>query len=74
MAATSRRIASLRASIVRDLLLYTQPFSKSYRKKSGGVKSGDLGGHIFLEINLSPKKLSFSLMLALDVWRLAPSC
>jgi hypothetical protein len=47
MVATSRRIASLRASIVRGLLLYAQPFSKSHKKKSGGVKSGDLGGHRF---------------------------
>jgi hypothetical protein len=37
MAANSRRIASLRASIVRGLLLYTRRFSRPHKKKSGGV-------------------------------------
>jgi hypothetical protein len=59
MAATPRRIASLRASIVRGLLLYTRPFSKPHKKKSGGVRSGDLGGHRFFEINWSPKYFQF---------------
>jgi hypothetical protein len=55
MAATSHRIEPLRASIVRGLLFYTRPFSKPQKKKSGGVRSGDLVGHRFFEINLSPK-------------------
>jgi hypothetical protein len=55
MAATSRSIASLRASIVHGLLLYTRPFSKPHKKKSDGISSGDLGSHRFFEINRSPK-------------------
>jgi hypothetical protein len=33
IAATSHRIAYLRAQIIRSLLLYTQPFSKSHKNK-----------------------------------------
>lgn len=54
-ATTSRRIASLRVSIVRGFLLYAHPFSKPHKKKSGGIRQGDLGSHIFLEVTWSTK-------------------
>jgi hypothetical protein len=53
MAAVCRRISSLRSSMVRGLFVYTFPFSRSHRKKSGGVTSGHLVGQ-------SPKILSIS--------------
>jgi hypothetical protein len=73
-AATSIHIASSRASIVRGLLLYTRSFNEPHKKKSGGVRSGDLGDHRCIEPIRTPKWLSMSLMLALDVWHVVPSC
>jgi len=70
----SWRIASLSCSIVRGLFLYTLPFNRPQRKKSAGVRSGDLGGQSFFEIIVSLKKLSISRMLAFEVWHVAPSC
>jgi len=53
----SWRIASLSCSIVRGVFLYTLPFNRPQRKKSAGVRSGDLGGQrFFFEIILSLKK------------------
>ena len=53
----SWRKASLRCSIVRDVLLYTLPSDSPQRKKSAGVRSGDLGDQsFFFEIILSWKK------------------
>jgi hypothetical protein len=46
----ARRADNL-ASIFRGLLLYTRPFSIPHKNKSGGVRSGDLGGYGFLKIN-----------------------
>jgi len=56
----SWRIASLSCSIVCGVFLYTLPFNRPQRKKSVGVRSGDLGGQRFFEIILSLKKLSIS--------------
>jgi len=71
----SWRIASLSCSIVRGVFLYTLPFNRPQRKKSAGVRSGDLGGQRFFEIILSlKKKLSISRTLAFEVWHVAPSC
>jgi hypothetical protein len=50
MEATSRRFSLLSASDFLGLLLHTRPFSKPLKKKSGGVRSGDLGGHRFFDI------------------------
>jgi len=52
---------------VRGVFLYTLPFNRPQRKKSAGIRSGDLGGQMFFEIILSLKKLSISCMLAFDV-------
>jgi hypothetical protein len=41
--------------IVRGLLTYTFPFNTPHRKKSGGVRSGDLGDDKSFEIIRSPK-------------------
>jgi len=42
---------------VRGVFLYTLPFNRPQRKKSAGVRSGDLGGQrFFFEIILSLKK------------------
>ena len=38
-------------------ILYTLLFNRPKRKKSAGVRSGDLGGQRFFEIILSLKKL-----------------
>jgi hypothetical protein len=46
----------------------------AHRKKSGGVRSGDLGGHSPREITLSGKNDSTSAMLTSEVWLVAPSC
>jgi len=46
----------LSCSIVRGVFLYTLPFNRPQRKKSVGVRSGDLGGQRFFEIILSFKK------------------
>ena len=70
----SWRIASLSCSIVRGVFLYTLPLNRPQRKKSVGVRSGDLGGQMFFEIILSLKKLSISCVLAFEVWHVAPSC
>jgi len=70
----SWRIASLSCSIVWGVFLYTLPFNRPQRKKSAGVRSGDLGGQRFFEIILSLKKLSISRMLAFEVWHVALSC
>ena len=40
-------IASLCCSIVRGVFLYTLPFNRPLRKKTAGVRSGDLGGQRF---------------------------
>jgi len=55
----SWRIASLSFSIVRGVFLYTLPFNRPQRKKSAGVRSGDLGGQMFFEIILSLKSFQF---------------
>ena len=55
----SWRIASLSCSIVRGVFLYTVPFNGPQRKKSAGVRSGDLGGQRFFEIILSWKNFQF---------------
>ena len=70
----SWRIASLSCSIVRGVFLYTLPLNSPQRKKSAGVRSGDLDGQRFFEIILSWKKLSIPRMLAFEVWHVAPSC
>ena len=44
----SWRIASLSCSIVRAVFLYTLPVNRPQRKKSAGVRSGDLAGQRFL--------------------------
>ena len=44
---------------MRDVFLYTVPFNRPQRKKSAGVRSGDLGGQRFFEIILSLKILNF---------------
>jgi len=59
--------ASLSYSIVRGVFLYILPFNRLQRKKSAGVRSGDLAGQRFFEITLSLKKLSISLTLAFEV-------
>ena len=56
----SWRIASLSCSIVLGVFLCTLPFNRPQRKKSAGVRSGDLGGQRFLEIILSWKKKTFN--------------
>jgi len=56
----SWRIASLSCWIVRGVFWYTLPFNRPQRKKSAGVRSGDLGGQRFFEIILSLKKLLIS--------------
>ena len=38
------------------IFVYTVPFNRPQRKKSAGVRSGDLGGQRFFEIILSWKK------------------
>ena len=50
------------------------PSKAPHRKKSGGLKSGDLGGRKAFEIIRSSKKLSISVMLSFEVWHVAPSC
>ena len=50
------------------------PFKAPHKKKSGGLKPGDLGGHKAFEIIRSSKKLSISVMLSFEVWHVAPSC
>ena len=50
------RIASLSCSIVRGVFLYTLPFNRPQRRKSAGVRSGDLGGQRFLWDNSVFKK------------------
>jgi len=60
-------LASLSCSIVRGVFLYTLPFNRPQRKKSAGIRSGDLGGQKFFEIILSLKKLSISRMLTFEV-------
>ena len=52
---------------MRGVFLYTLLFNRPQRKKSAGVRSGDLGGQRFFEIILSLKKLSISRMLAFEV-------
>ena len=52
---------------MRGVFLYTLPFNRPQRKKSAGVRSGDLGGQSFFEIILSLKKLLISRMLAFEV-------
>jgi hypothetical protein len=47
MASISWRIASLSCSILRGVFLYTLFFNRPQRKKSAGVRSGDLGGQRF---------------------------
>jgi len=70
----SWRVASLSCSNVRGVFLFTLPFNGPQRKKSSGVRSGDLGGQKLFEIILSLRKLSISRMLAFEVWHVAPSC
>ena len=70
----SWRIVSLSCSIVRGVFLYTLPFNRPQRKKSAGVRSGDLGGKKFFEIILSWKKLPISRVVEFEVWHFAPSC
>jgi hypothetical protein len=41
---------------VRGMFSYTRHLRMLHRKKSGGVKSGDRGGHSLLEMILSSKK------------------
>ena len=74
MAWMSLRISSLSCSIVRGVFLYTLPFNRPQRKKSAGVRSGDLGGQKFFEIILSWKKLPISRVVEFEVWHFAPSC
>ena len=50
------------------------PSKAPHRKKSGGLKSGDLDSHKAFEIIRSSKKLSISVMLSSEVWHVAPSC
>ena len=50
------------------------PFKAPHRKKSGGLKSGDFGGHKAFEIIRSSKKFSISVMLSFEAWHVAPSC
>jgi len=52
---------------VGGVFLYNLPFNSPQRKKSAGVRSGDLGGQSFFEIILSFKKISISRMLAFEV-------
>ena len=63
----SWRIASLGCLMVRGVFLYTLLFNRPERKKSTGVRSGDLGGQKFFDIILSLKKLSISRMLGFEV-------
>jgi hypothetical protein len=63
-----------KSSIVRGLFLYTLSFKKLHRKKSGGERSGDLGGHNPLEMILSPKNLCNISIVERAVWFDAPSC
>jgi hypothetical protein len=44
-ACISRWMFSRKSSSVRGLFMYTRPLRWPHRKKSGGVKSGELGGH-----------------------------
>jgi len=44
---------------VRGVFLYTLPFNSPQRKKSAGVRSGDLGGQKIFEIILSLKSFEF---------------
>jgi hypothetical protein len=50
IAATSCRIFVSSSCIGRGMLTYTFPFNALNRKKSGGGRSGDLGGHKSFEI------------------------
>ena len=52
---------------MRGVFLYTLSFNRPQRKKSAGVRSGDLGGQRFLEIILSLKKLTISRTLPFEV-------
>ena len=54
----SWRIRSLSCSIMRGIFLSTLPFNRPQRKKSAGVRSGDLSGQRF-EIILSWKNFQF---------------
>ena len=54
--AISRRMLLSKALIVRGSYPNTLSFRKPHRKKSGGSKSGDRGGHRFFETILSWKK------------------
>jgi hypothetical protein len=49
------------------LFSQTFAFAAPQKKKSGGVRSGDLGGQIPLEITLSPKTSSSSFAFLLKV-------
>ena len=44
---------------MRAVFLYTLPFNSPQRKKSAGVRSGDLDGQRFFEIILSLKNFQF---------------
>src|SRR5258705_5063565 len=63
----SRRMVSSSAARVRGLFPYTVPFNMPHRKKSGGERSGDLGGHRPFETTRSGKKDSIRAMLVLEV-------
>src|SRR5258705_6051728 len=63
----SRRMLSSSAARVRGLFPYTVPFNMPHRKKSGGERSGDLGGHRPFETTRSGKKDSIRAMLVLEV-------
>ena len=69
----SWRITSLSCSIVRGVFLYTLTFNRPQRKKSAGVRSGDLGGQRFFWDNSVLKNLLISRMLTFEMWHVAPS-
>ena len=67
-------MAIFKPSIVWGFFEYTEFFLAHQRKKSGGERSGDLGGQMVLEMVLSANTSSKSVIDIRAVWAVAPSC
>jgi hypothetical protein len=67
-------MAIFKSSIVWGMLGYTKFFISTQRKKSGGERSGDLGGQMVVELILSANTSSKSAIDICALSAVAPSC